>query len=672
MQDTQRPISKECPVCGESFEPDEVGSRCPIDGSLLLVRSDHPLIGQVVAERYRVVEMVGTGGWSFVFRAEHVSLSRTYAVKVLHAHLSNVGDNLRRFQHEAEAASRLTHPNIASVYDYGLLNNGQPYLVMDYLEGRSLHDLLHAQGGKLPWSRASGIFLQCCDALAFAHEKGLIHRDIKPANIMIVDTTGGDQVKVLDFGLAKFIAETRDASLTATGQTIGTPSYMSPEQCLGKQLDQRSDIYSLGCVMYETLSGANPFSAGSYLESMNLHLAHTPRSLSAAGSSPSTIPPRVAMLIERAMSRQEEHRQRSMLQLRQEILDSERQLDSASALLETCKHRLRKVLSGPPWLGMALISASLLVAGSFAFWQWQSTVKPLNTVAPEAMDAAGVDFQEAEFGKRLVLSTDRPAAAQLKEAREPETYMGVTCAGTDLTDADLPALLPFCNAKEIDLSFTAVTDKGLPTLQKFPVLSKLVLQGDEGVTDSCIDSLATFPQLRRLNLSLTHLTAGGVKQLAKMKRLRKLHLKMLPVDDEALAALTPLRQLELLDVERTQITDKSMGVIAGFPMMLLLNARHTRVTDDGIAELTRLPNLLVLQLEGSQLTSGCAASLRQMPRLRTLELSDTKFDDGGLFQLAGMPYLACLNLSSSRVTSAGVARFRAENPKVKIDYIEAK
>ncbi len=150
MQDTQRPISKECPVCGESFEPDAVGSRCPIDGSLLLVRSDHPLIGQVVAGRYRVVEMVGTGGWSFVFRAEHVSLSRTYAVKVLHAHLSNVGDNLRRFQHEAEAASRLNHPNIASVYDYGLLNNGQPYLVMDYLEGRSLHDLLDAQGGTLP------------------------------------------------------------------------------------------------------------------------------------------------------------------------------------------------------------------------------------------------------------------------------------------------------------------------------------------------------------------------------------------------------------------------------------------------------------------------------------------------------------------------------------------
>lgn len=681
MQDVQRPISKECPVCGQVFEPEAVGSTCPDDNSLLLLRSNHPLLGKLVADRYRLVELIGEGGWSVVFRAEHTSLSREYAVKVLHPHLSNDGDNLRRFQQEAEAASRLNHQNIASVYDYGLLSTGQPYLVMDFLQGQSLRTLLDNNGGKLPWSRAANLFLQACEGFNAAHEKGLIHRDIKPANIMIVDTAGGDTVKILDFGLAKFMAETRDASLTETGHTIGTPSYMSPEQCMGRQLDGRTDIYSLGCVMYETLSGTNPFKAGSYLESMNLHLSHTPRSLTTASSRGATeagFPVRAAILVEKALSRQEEHRQQSMAELRRDIQAACAELSSTAALIEQVTHKVRRLFGRvtPRAVLVSSIACGVLLVGAFAWSQWQLAGGPSPHTTPTDDDYTDSlsphDLQNSEFGKRLVLEPNRPALPQLQKIKDPEKYMAISVASTHFTDADLPALLPFRNVKEIDLAMTGVTDRGLPIFKQFPDLSKLSLHGDEHITDASIDTFYELPMLRRLNLSLTSVTGAGVRRLAGIKQLRKLHLKGLPVDDSDLESLAPLRQLELLDVERTKVTDRSMKVIGNFQMMLLLNVRHTAVTDAGIAELSKLPALLVLDLEGSRITGGAAESFKRFKRIRDLEVSDTRFDNKGLAELSKIPSLAYINLTSSRVTPAFVKAFRKNNPNIKIDYLEPK
>lgn len=675
MQEVQQPISKECPVCGEVFEPESVGSRCPIDNSLLLLRSEHPLVGKVIADRYQLVECIGSGGWSAVFRAQHVSLGREYAIKVLHPHLANDADNLRRFQQEAEAASKLNHVNVATVYDYGLLNNGQPYLVMDYLRGKTLRALLDDNGGKLSWARARNIFLQTCDGLQAAHNSNLIHRDIKPANIMVIDTAPGEVVKILDFGLAKLVAESKDASLTSTGQTIGTPAYMSPEQCMGKAVDHRSDIYSLACVMYETLSGICPFACDSFMEAMNKHLSYTPPSLSVV--SPATdAPQRVSLLIDKALSRQEENRQQNVEQLRLDIERASQEISSTKAFLEKLSHGASKVtLKSIEKAVLPVGFLVLLLIGGTAWWfhiqsqnQKQPALVDTHPVAREGISP--LDLYESEYGKRLVLQPNRAAAPQLKNIKDPDKYMAVSVASTDFTDDDLDLLLQFRNAREFDLSFTAVSDEGLPTFKKFPQLAKLSFHGDELITDASIDTLFSLPNLRRLNLSLTRVTAHGVKRLGGMRRLRKLHLKSLPVDDATIEALAPLRQLELLDVERTRITDRSMKTIGSFPMLLLLDVRFTSITDKGIAELTSLPHLTVLNLEGTKVTGGCAESFKLMPKLRDIDLADSPFDDKGLARLADIPTLAYLNVTATRVTSAAVMRFRAQSPRVKIDYIE--
>lgn len=267
-------IGRLCPTCKREFTIAEEHSTCPHDGSLLSVITTDPLAGQTVGGKYEVLEQIGAGGWSVVYKAKQVGLTRLVCLKVLHPHLTSDPEKVLRFQREAEAASAVISQNVAAVFDYGVLPQGQPYLVLEYLDGTSLADILHAQG-TLTVERLIPIFLQALNGLAAAHEKGVVHRDIKPSNLFIAD---GSTVKILDFGLAKLTTPESDqiSNLTQTGQTLGTPSYMSPEQCSGLDIDHRSDIYSLGCVMYEALTGRPPFSGRNAFECMQKHVNETP------------------------------------------------------------------------------------------------------------------------------------------------------------------------------------------------------------------------------------------------------------------------------------------------------------------------------------------------------------------------------------------------------------
>ncbi len=267
-----------CPACSASFAGNAELTQCPDDRATLLLVSADPFLGTLVSKRYRVLTLIGLGGWSVVYKAKDVTLNRLVALKILHAHLSPWSDKVKRFQREAEAASALNHPNVMTVFDCGVLSQGQPYLVMEYMEGLALSDIIRKEG-QVSVKRCLPIFQQACDALAAAHDNGVIHRDLKPGNLLIVKSDQGeDLVKVLDFGLAKFVSQREEGfeDLTGTGETLGTPHYMSPEQCTGRQLDCRSDIYSLGCVMYEALSGKKPLPSESTFECMTKQLVETP------------------------------------------------------------------------------------------------------------------------------------------------------------------------------------------------------------------------------------------------------------------------------------------------------------------------------------------------------------------------------------------------------------
>jgi serine/threonine-protein kinase len=236
------------------------------------------LLGSIVAERYHILKKLGEGGMGTVYLAEHVKMGRKAALKVMNPGMNSDPDAIARFNREAANASRLNHPNVCGIYDFGETPDGLIYLAMEFIEGESLTSLIE-KNGHLAAPRAASIIHQAADALAVAHDYGIVHRDLKPDNIMIAKARdGGDMVKVVDFGIAK--ASSSDAQkVTKTGLVVGTPEYMSPEQLAGDKLDGRSDIYSLGLVAFNCLTGLLPFPSNSAQEAMIMRLTDEPKTL---------------------------------------------------------------------------------------------------------------------------------------------------------------------------------------------------------------------------------------------------------------------------------------------------------------------------------------------------------------------------------------------------------
>jgi serine/threonine-protein kinase len=211
-----------------------------------------------------------------IYKARHLILNKFVAIKTLHTHLVSPSA-IRRFQVEGKAESLLSHPNIVSFHDLGVTQSGQPYIIMEYIDGETLAEVLRREG-QLPLPRFLKIFWQICDGLSLAHKKSILHRDIKPTNIMLVHDRGEDEVRIMDFGIAKMMDDTTAGAqqITKTGDMVGSPIYMSPEQARGLQTDQRSDLYSLGCVMYESLTGSPPFHGNTALDTVLMHLDSKP------------------------------------------------------------------------------------------------------------------------------------------------------------------------------------------------------------------------------------------------------------------------------------------------------------------------------------------------------------------------------------------------------------
>lgn len=233
--------------------------------------------GTVVDNRYEIVSLLGFGAIGRVYLAKHVVMNKTFALKFVHPQkISEI--SLKRFRLEAQASSLLEHPNIIAIHDFGVTPEGVPYISMEYFDGKSLDDETKKNGG-ISRIRFFNIFEQVCAGLAHAHKNGVLHRDIKPANILVkTKDDGTDVAKVLDFGMAKLMPgdNHEESRITVTGEVVGSPFYMSPEQCMAKELDNRTDIYSLGVVMHEILTGTPVFMGKNPIEVMQKHVHNTP------------------------------------------------------------------------------------------------------------------------------------------------------------------------------------------------------------------------------------------------------------------------------------------------------------------------------------------------------------------------------------------------------------
>ncbi len=242
---------------------------------------DDPLLGVVVEGRYKIESVIGQGSAGTVYKAVQELIGREVAIKVLHDYLVSDQEFIKRFTQEAKASSRLSHPNIITIYDFGTIPQGnRPYIAMDLLKGTPLSDLLNDRN-HLSVEETIPLFKQVCGALAEAHRQGVVHRDVKPENICLVERSGQKLFPiVVDFGIARLVQEESDvARITRTGTVCGSPTYMSPEQCTSSKVDHRSDIYSLGVVIYETLTGEVPFLSDELVKVMAMHLSDPPKPL---------------------------------------------------------------------------------------------------------------------------------------------------------------------------------------------------------------------------------------------------------------------------------------------------------------------------------------------------------------------------------------------------------
>jgi serine/threonine-protein kinase len=302
-------MASPCPHCGSTEGQDH-----------LCGGASAALIGTVLDNRYKIESVLGQGGMGMVFRATQTSVQRPVAVKTLNPALAAAPTFFERFRREAEVASRLRHPNIITIYDFGRAQDNTCYFVMELLEGESLKEIVKREG-PMSLRRAVGLMEQAARGLAHAHAENAVHRDLKPHNIMVQQLDGKDFVKVLDFGLVKAMEQEEEEQLTSTGQVLGTPQYMPPEQAGGEVVDQRSDLYSLTGVLYYCLTGTSPYGANTVRKALTAALTQTvPPVNSKRQGAP--VPPELDAFMQKGLAREKEDRFQSAEEFIDAMLDA--------------------------------------------------------------------------------------------------------------------------------------------------------------------------------------------------------------------------------------------------------------------------------------------------------------------------------------------------------------
>ncbi|HEY9772291.1 MAG TPA: protein kinase [Planktothrix sp.] len=666
----------------------------PADGNEAELRP-----GSVIAERFRVLRLIGQGNMGSVYEVEQIFLKRHFALKTLHP-INKSDVIVRRFQKEALAASKLEHPNLVRAYDFGLIEGVQPYFIMDLVYGQTLAEHLK-KNGALTVTEALQIFCPLCEAMEYAHETGIVHRDIKPSNIMLVKNTkdGASPVvpKLVDFGIAKLLMDEGSATqaLTKTGEIFGTPLYMSPEQCMGGQIDSRSDIYSLGCVIFEALTGAPPFTGASPLETMMHHNSTIPPSLKEA-SVGLDFPPHLQRAVAKALAKDPNDRYLSCTELRQGLLGHDKS-DVVPKVVVADANRNKLV---------ALTVVVLLVIGmaTAAFVMHKQTAAPEPSASATGTGTGTeTDSSDVEGEKitKQVIDGNRSAkfrsakdgvweydfgpesighiAANPKRSKDPDWQRAVNIVILKMKEGDKPNLIFFKG----DSSFFLERPNWLERFEKDELYDLEFTRPRDislftGVEDTNVtlnfDTMLTYARaqtaLGELRLNSCPVSVKGLQNmdLDGLQLLNRLHLKHTEVDGKQLAKFKILSRLEELDMSEMKNPLDVFRKVAHSPKMILIQAEGDNLTDSDVARVA-MPRLMTFDVANNPLLDNKAfTDLEQrFPRLYKLDVCACGVTPKLIDQLAKCDTLRQVEISAPGWTINDVRKLRSVlNPRARV------
>ena len=587
----------------------------------------------LIADRFKIISKIGAGGMGTVFKCLDTVLNKEVAVKLLNT-FSDV--QFIRFQNEATTAGSLRHPNIIEVYDFGMTKDSLPYMVMELVQGTGLKRRLRA-GPVLSHAEKIELLIQICKGLTHAHANGVLHRDIKPSNIMIVEENRKNlQAKIVDFGLAKVVEE--DQFLTETGVIVGSPYYMSPEQCANQELDERSEIYSFGCLVYELFSGLPPFPDEVLLDIIHKHQFEKPAPLYKEETTELEIV--LNQITAKCLEKTAQDRFQNMTAVKEvleniELDDTDRaEIPINTSPKEEREKEATKKPTAPQSL-LLVVALFLIPVSILLFFQHSKNEESLKSPPIE------------KKRKPSLHSSKRHPKAKIRRAKEDISSLFYVIKSQDayyanryVRDIDLSSFArDHKNAKGLILTGSDIRGPGLAYITDLPLIYLEI--DDLPLTDKDIAPLSTISPLIHLSMAGGYkslpLNGNGFKNFSKLSNLKNLNLANRTINDNILSEISRIKSLIYLSLVNCD----------GF-------------TEAGMAKLTELPILFQLQINGAIINDEM---LKHIPNM---SIKSLHFDRTENITIRGIHYLTkCKKLRSLSIS------YPRLNPPVSKEYFQA-